>query len=250
MSSAQKVIKYIAITFGIMLALGIVTAIIEVIFAVSGGFADFDDKTVDKSQKYDYAIVENIKMDVRTGNILVETGDTDEIEVRYNKNSIRVELKNDTLRIESKSFFSIGGSRAKVKIIIPRDMELTKLDIELGVGEVSVDGVSCSTGRIDLGVGEITVKNSVMQDANLDLGIGDMEYAGDMINGRLDTGIGEVKIELAGNGQDYYIKADAGLGDEKINGKKFDEDDWKNLGASKKVTADCGIGDVRVTVNE
>lgn len=249
MRSTQKVIKYVAMAFAILLTVGIITAIIEIISLFAGGIGGWNEADISEYKTFDYAIVETIKLDAHAGSYIIETGDVDEIQISYNRESIDVSMENDTtLKIKSDKFMFRGSNNEKIKIIIPKAMDLKKLDLDIGVGEIEVSNIETAIGKINLGVGSIKVKNSTMVEGSIDLGIGEINFTGRSDNLYLDNGIGEITATIIGNIDDYSVKADAGLGDETVNNNS--SGNYSNSSAEKKIVADLGIGDIKITFQD
>jgi len=235
--------------FAILLTVGIITAIIEIISLFAGGIGGWNEADISEYKTFDYAIVETIKLDAHAGSYIIETGDVDEIQISYNRESIDVSMENDTtLKIKSDKFMFRGSNNEKIKIIIPKAMDLKKLDLDIGVGEIEVSNIETAIGKINLGVGSIKVKNSTMVEGSIDLGIGEINFTGRSDNLYLDNGIGEITATIIGNIDDYSVKADAGLGDETVNNNS--SGNYSNSSAEKKIVADLGIGDIKITFQD
>lgn len=131
------------------------------------------------------------------------------------------------------------------------DLKAEKIDINMGAGEAEVDAVHGDKLEIGLGAGVLAVKEvSAKEKAVLGVGTGEMTVqrfdGGDL---ELDCGVGSISVVAAGKEGDYNYALSCGIGSLNLNGR-----DYSGLGneqtidnhASKKITMDCGIGEIEL----
>lgn len=272
MNTMQKVIKYTAITFAILLTVGILTGIVGVI---SGVVSIFDDEEGDKiDYSMDFEDVEKLDINHGMGTLNIKQGIGFRVEATNVSKDFDARLVNGTLIInESNSignflWFNFGTSRIKsvVTVYVPEDFNAKSIKIESGAGNVNLEDISTRYLVIDAGVGDLYgrnlhamkveadggVGNMKLKDVNftdvdLDCGVGNISIEG-MIFGKSEFsgGVGNVNIQLNGSREDYSLKVDAGLGSISVNGDKLSREYYDNYKAENTIKIDGGIGDVDI----
>lgn len=141
----------------------------------------------------------------------------------FNKNDIFnfADLKME-LYLPDKEYeeFNLDVGAGEITI---EGIKCKKVRIDTGAGEVNVDDITCSGMlKADTGAGEIDITNAVTGGLDLDVGAGEIRYAGE-VNGDIDAdcGVGDCQIDLTNSEEDYSkkytIKTDVGLGDVKVS---------------------------------
>ncbi len=137
------------------------------------------------------------------------------------------------------SFLRSGDHTAKLKLYIPRDQILEEVDIEAGVGTVTMDGdgafLVCDRLELECGVGKIELCADVRSSA------------------RIEGGVGEACVTLAGKEEDYNYRVEYGLGGVTIGGENYSGigGDYKaDNGAEKDLRIECGVGSMELRFRE
>ncbi len=122
----------------------------------------------------------------------------------------------DRLRVEVKNWPKFGKNLHVIaRIEVPRDLPLRA---ELGIGELTIEGTAGDL-TVDLGIGEVNI--TLPKEAIGSVGI--------------DTGIGEASLSAGGR---HYESA--GLMTRTLR--------WNEGTGRAEVTANCGIGEIDVTL--
>lgn len=190
---------------------------------------------VKKEYHFDKQQVRSMEIDIGSGTLQVVRGTGNDIILKNSNRDtgIHAEIKGDKiLSIDQKSsyfwFFGIGSDKDAV-LIIPEDMDVDELDIDVGSGNVSIEQISANETVIDCGSGEITVDQMKANGTEIDCGSGD------------------VNITFAGLKQDYNYKIDCGSGDVVIDTEHFSGSEYSRGESGKKsIEIDCGSGDVTI----
>lgn len=183
-----------------------------------------------------YADVDALSLDVGVASCIILPGDGDEWTVTgYNLPSrFQSSLDGGTLDIscdaKSWSFFGLGKQTAILEIRAPRSGALREVRIDVGAGTVEAqEMLVCEELEVSCGVGTCDIYADVTRSAEIDCGIGD------------------VKLTLAGQLQDFEYDLDCGIGEITLDGQKysgFGDDTQLTYGADKDVSIDCSIGRV------
>jgi hypothetical protein len=175
---------------------------------------------------------DDIHIEIPVGDLEIEASDAREVAVKVEllcerKTSRCLEAAKDVrfvyttddgrLHFQMKDWPKAGtkGLHARARFSVPREAALRA---ELGVGELTIQGMEDDL-QVDLGVGEVNV---TLPEA----AVGSVT---------LDTGIGEASLKAGGRRYES-----AGLFVRTVN--------WREGKGQARVTVDCGVGEVNVSL--
>ena len=223
MTTAQKVIKYIATAFAVFLIITIISLILSGSYALLSAFGLIhtnkniitDDLKVISSEVNE---VSTLKIDLACTNLDIKTGNSFKVET--NNSKITFEEKDDSVKIkeENRNWLNNNNSESNLIIYIPEDMiaiDETKIEtgagkinienlntqslyLELGAGDVYLENV-IATGdtKIDGGVGKTELKSCEINNLKANLGMGEFVFNGKLIGkSEIDSGVGAINIKL------------------------------------------------------
>lgn len=275
MNAVQKTIKYMAMGFAIFLAISIVSAIASTIFAfvhISSKGKDTTVKQIDSSQAYEEDI-ENISMDTYLYTVEVKQGDDFRVDLDNVSENYTAQVVNNTLKLKydgvSWDVFSWFNKKipspteGRVTIYIPQDYPLKSIDIDGGIGNLTLSDVICETldmdlgtgsikgsritateeTSIDCGAGSIRCSDVIFKNLSLDTGVGKSYIHGD-ISGEteIDGGVGEINLGFQRTKDNYNIRIDNGVGEISVDGESFTNYKSKNSDAPNSLDIDGGVG--------
>lgn len=284
MNSLQRVIKYCAIAFAIMLTVGIISGIVNAVFAivsVTSGASNFNRRN-HKLEEYNetFKDVKSLDIDNATGELKIRIGETFQVEAQNVSKNFKAEVSSSgklTIREDDSDFNfmwfhfnGMGSPNSKVTLYIPKEFVADEVKIESGAGSVSIEGLNTEylkinagagniTGsniiankvKLDGGVGNIKVEEVQFADVDLDCGVGNIDLEGVMLgNNQIDCGVGDVDLDLTGNVDEYEFNIDAGVGTIRLNGDKISSSEKINSNADNYIKVDGGVGNVRIDIKE
>lgn len=289
MNSFQRVIKYCAIAFAILLALGIMSFVINVVFGVvnftSNRHFNFNFnnngkkiETIDFNETF--TDVKSLNIDNSTGELRIRVGDTFKVEAENVFEGFSAEVNgNGELTVSDNDsnfhFFGINfngfnSPNSKITVYVPAEFIAEEVKIETGAGAVSLEGlntdylyISAGAGNIsgnELTADEVTVEGGVgsinlsevnFKDTEFDCGVGNVNIDGVLIGeNQFDCGVGEVKLDLVGDMADYDLDIDSGVGTVRVNGEKIGESNRRNNSGEHSIKVSGGVGNVSIDINE
>lgn len=282
MNSFQRVIKYLAIAFAILLAVGIISAIASfvtnIISGVTGGFRFSDNrKRIDFAE--DFTDVDSVDIKNAAGTLTIKTGDTFRVEAENVLQDFTAGLTpNGTLTIREKGAFSFHwfnfngfiNSTSRITVYLPEDfvaddvkldsgagnvvinrLQTDSLTINCGAGSVSGSDMVAEDANIDCGVGNVTMTDVSLKDADINGGVGNLKLIGDLFgDSEVGCGVGEVDLELSGSEEDYDLNIDAGLGSVRVNGEKISKSFRNRNDADNSLKVSGGVGSVNIDFKE
>jgi len=267
MTTWQKTVKYCALAFAILLAVGIISGIVKGIVSLVHG-----DGVLDEMQTHTIERMEEIKsleIEVGAAELTVNVGDTFSLE--SNLKYLTVKTEQSTLCVlEDHKGYRTRKKTPKVSLIIPKtkvfetitlttgagqldieSLQAKNLEFKLGAGAVKIGNLIAEReAKIEGGVGEIMVENATLSNLDFSMGMGKVSLTA-LLKGdnQLNCGVGEAYVCLLGNKDEYTVRMEKGIGDALIDGESAENGEQYGTGAQKiKVTG--GIGKVSICFQE
>ena len=269
MTTAQKIIKYLALAFAIFLIFTIISAILGVLYAFSNvlGLKNNDD-SISKEISTIYLQnndIEKLNIDVVYTNLIIKTGES--LKIETNNSNIKCLENNRLLKIEEKEHnWFWQNNEGDLIIYLPENLEFKEVEIDAGAGKISIENLQTQKLDLNLGAGETKIKNltvtkdceiesgtgvtniedSLINNMDLKLGVGEVNLA-TLLKGKndIDAGIGSLNITLQGGKENYKMKAEKGLGQIEIDGNELSSSQTFGNGENY-IEIDGGIGNIKV----
>lgn len=269
MTSAQKVIKYLAIAFAIFLIITIISAILSAFYALSGVLGLEKDNEISSSEmsmtNFKNIDITTLDIEVAYTNLTIKTGDV--LKAETNNSNINFSQNNKKIEIKEKNhkWFSKNEEQELV-VYIPKDLEFEKVEISAGAGRINIENLETKSLSFELGAGETEIKNlnvtedckieggagkisitsGTINDLNLDMGVGEANINAILTDkSEINAGVGNLDINLQNDKENYKIKADKGLGSIKIDGKEISDSEIYGDGENY-IKVDGGIGNIKI----
>lgn len=272
MTTAQKIIKYLAISLAVFIIVSILSGIY---YGVSAFSSFFDNDKIDSSlEKLTEFKIENndissLEVDVNAVKLTIKTGDSFNIHTN-SKYIYYKQNKNDLLIKEEKHSIFSRKNNYELIITIPEEQNFDDVEIDNGSGSVMIDKISTrelvlSLGagkveienlniseetKIDGGAGEVNIISGTINNLDLDMGVGKVEITSELLgNNKIDAGIGEIDLNLIGDLDNYKIKASKGIGDILLNNESIKNDTYYGSG-NNYLEIDGGIGKILINLKK
>lgn len=272
MTTAQKVIKYLATAFAVFLIITIISAILSGGYALLSalGLIHTNKDIVTENLKViskEVKEVTTLKIDLAYTNLDIKTGD--DFKVETNNSKITFEENNGSVKIkeENRNWLKNDNISSDLIICIPEDMiaideikiqtgagkinieklNTQRLYLELGAGDVYIENV-IATGetKIDGGVGKTELKSCEINNLKASLGMGEFTFSGKLTGkSEIDSGVGAINIDLIDNKNNYKIDVSKGLGNVTLDGQKLETDRVYGIGENY-LDIDGGIGEIKI----
>lgn len=260
MNSFQRIIKYCAIALAIVLAIGIISAIVNLVLglvnlssgrAFQGNIFTFhhryeaeEVKTIDFTDTF--TDVRSLNIDNSTGELKIKVGDTFKVEAENVLEGFKARVNgNGELTINDNdsgiSFFSfhfrgINNPNSKITVYLPEGFVAEEARISTGAGTVTIDELNAEYLSISAGAGNIKGSNLTADKVKLEGGVGQVTLDEvDFNDADFDCGVGNLNIQGVLTGDS---KCECGVGEVRmeLNGDVNDYD----------LDVESGIGTVRV----
>lgn len=269
MTTAQKIIKYLAIAFAMFLIVTIISTILGVIYGFANvlGLRRNNNEIIGemKSVELEQGEVKRLDIEVAYTNLIIKTGES--LKVETNNNKIECKKSNTHIQIKEKNYnwFS-GNNEGNIIVYIPQNLEFDEVKIDAGAGKITIESLNTKKLKFELGAGETEINNlnvtrnceidggagninilsGGINNLDLDMGIGEVNLTA-MLEGRNDinAGIGNLNIMLQGNKDEYEIKTKKGLGSVEIDGREMEDNQVFGDGENY-IEIDGGMGNIKV----
>lgn len=272
MTTAQKVIKYIAIAFAIFLIVTIISAIISGGYALlrAFGLIHTDKNVITEDLKVisnEVKEISTLKIELAFTNLEIKTGDSFKVETNNSKISFIENNGSVKIKEEKYNWSKNHDNASELIIYLPEDMiaiDETKIEagagtinieklntqglyLELGAGDVHIENViATQETKIDGGVGRTELKSCEINNLKANLGMGEFVFSGKLTGkNEVDSGIGTINIELLDGLENYTIDVEKGIGSVTLDGKKLDMDRVYGTGENY-LDVDGGIGEIKI----
>ena len=188
MTTAQKVIKYIALGFAAFLIVTIISAILSGGYALlrAFGLIHVDKNIVTEELKVISSEVKEIstlKIDLSCTNLDVKIGDNFKVETNNSKITFTNDNGSVKIKEENRNWLN-NNKESNLIIYIPRDMiAIDETKIETGAGKINIEKLNTQSLYLELGAGDVYIKNlTVTKEAKIDGGLGRTELKSCEIN--------------------------------------------------------------------
>lgn len=269
MTPAQKVIKYIATAFAILLIASIISGILTGGFAILSalGLIHTNDSISENLSLISSEVtdVSSLNIDVNCTNLEIKKGDAFKVET--NNSKISFEENNGDIKIKetNKNWLNSNNIKSYVVVYIPENINIEKATIQTGAGKVNIGTLNAKNFELELGAGDVYIENvAITSDCKIDggvgktelksckisnlkanLGMGKFKFSGTLTGkGKVDSGMGAVNIKLNDNQDDYKFEINKGIGNVTLDGKNVTDGIYGN--GENYLKVDGGIGEIKI----
>ena len=250
MTTAQKVIKYLATAFAVFLIITIISAILSGGYALLSalGLIHTNKDIVTENLKViskEVKEVTTLKIDLAYTNLDIKVGDNFKVETNNSKIVFEENNGNAQIKEKNKNWLNNNNNSSDLIVYIPET--IPNLYLELGAGDVHIENIVV-TQQIEIngGVGKTDLKSCKINNLQANLGMGEFTFYGELTGkNTISSGIGEVKLNLINNKEDYTIDVSKGIGTVVLDGENV-EADRKYGNGENYLDIDGGIGDINI----
>lgn len=229
MSLFSKIVRNLALAFGLVLAFNIISCGLDIAYIVLDSANLINNKSFEISELDFKKYSSYLDINLKSGSLIIKKGDKFGYETSIN--DLKVTQDNDKLIIKDnrKKFFN--NKNNVVTLYIPNDLIFEKVNIEMGAGKLDINHVELNNVTLNLGIGKTNI-NSTLLGKNT-----------------IECGIGKVDLNLDLSADQYAFKLNKGIGEIKLNGKKVKNDTTIGTGTNL-IDVDGGIGQINVSTKE
>lgn len=269
MTSAQKIIKYLAISFAVFLIFSILSAIMFCMSTISHIFNNDDsvvlEELADMNIKDDG--ISALDIDINYANLTIKVGDS--LDAKTNSKYISCIQEGNKLTIkEKKHSWFYNKKNNDLIVYIPENLIFDIISINTGSGKIEIDDIHTNILKFDLGAGKVTIDSLIVDDrAEIDGGVGEISILSGSINNldldvgvgkfkliskltgnnKVEAGVGKLEMVLVGTLNDYKISVDKGIGSAKLENDDMKSGNIYGSGVNI-IDIDGGIGSIDIKI--
>ena len=216
-----------------------------------------DNKASDEWQFIPAEDFKSLDVEFGAGVLDIHYDDVEDIQIYHeNIKQFNAEVKNGVLKINTgHEVYIDDADDRQLVIILPRDMQLEEVDLEVAAALAHIDGILARDVSITIGAGQANVSNITADAIELEVG------AGAAIVSKLDAkeieakcGLGQIDLELTGAQTDYKSDVECGMGEVVVGNHSYGgvgtQHHGANHEANKHIDVECGMGEVTVKFME
>lgn len=204
MNGIQRAIKVFAICLAIVLIVNIfgwiifgISCFVGISEFIGNESSEISTNLPDEKDNYVYTEeiyknIEKINIDIAYAELNIKTGE-DALTVQTSKSDrkVKVDVKNDTLRIkEDDDWFWRDNRHVVIDVTIPKDMDIRDFNLDSGAGKIRIDGLKVDRVDIEHGAGKMEISNSNFNKTKIDGGAGETDISTSALNDlKLDSGV-------------------------------------------------------------
>lgn len=140
--------------------------------------------------------------------------------------------------------FTLSTGAAQVQL---GEIAAQEVKLNLGAGRAEIAKLTATKrAEINGGAGVLEISDGELNDLDLDMGVGRMTLNARLTgNNKINAGLGRLEIGLQGEPEDYTIKVNKGLGAIRLDGQELQDEQIYGQGAAR-VEIDGGVGAIEV----
>lgn len=278
MKTSHPWFKYFAIALGLVVALGIISMMINGGVFVINSLGLLSNKSLSQSDttgsynKEYTETLENMTINFNAGNLTIQSGDKFTIGGTGLSSGLSIKVSNGTLAIEDKENTNIlnnlfhQNNVPSLVITVPKNAVLNRVDLEIGAGrgeiigisakefnikqgagELAASGIQADSGSLSGGAGAVNFDKVKLNNFDIQSGVGLVKITGQLTGKfKVDCGVGQTSLNINGDPKEYYINADQGLGPITVNGLGIGENGTGPKTAANSLEINGGVGPVEI----
>ncbi|MEG1504995.1 MAG: DUF4097 family beta strand repeat-containing protein [Lachnospiraceae bacterium] len=193
--------------------------------------------------------VKSLDVDVQWVSLSIEQYDGAKIKVESDmEEPFQSYIEENELHIATSKGHRDNLERS-ITIYVPRTMELQEASIQVGKGELFIDGIKANDLELTVGAGRAEVSQFQSNQFSITVGAGEADVTGSVaseVDG--ECGVGTLNLTLSGTKQEYNYEIECGLGEIRIEEEEYSgiSDKKVNNQGMKNIDLTCGLGTVSV----
>lgn len=278
MSTAQRVIKYLAIAFGIFLSVTIISSIVMGVLAFTDIFVSDDSSHIDSEEiKYiadyedvfDTTEVKNLNIELDIAKLNIVKSDKLGITAYNLFEDFECDIKNGTLKIledinMNRKIFNTEKT-PNIILYVPEDFKFENVTIKSGVGNIDIEKLDANKLDVKFGTGNFDAENITVNETNFEGGVGELNITNSNLgrlefkagvgnsniecklneDSKIECGVGNVTLTLIDEKEEYYFDIETGLGNISLDGEKVKNGTYGDKEA-KDINIKGGIGNIKI----
>lgn len=225
-----------------------------------------------KKTKLADASIDELKLEAGGCFFQIEQSDDDGYYVEYEgdgKSQAYVDGNDLYIKVLNANSFDFSDEENCFTLYVPAGATFSDVDVNLGAGEMKLDGLQAYEMKIELGAGQIVAEDLSAESIEISVGAGDIDLQGALLGEvkievgagncfiegcvtediKAECAMGNITMQLEGEEEDFDYELDCVSGNLKI-----DDTEYSGLASSrevdnnaiKKMDLQCAMGNIEV----
>ncbi len=143
--------------------------------------------------------IKDLKLEAGGCFLRIKQSEDDAYYVEYEgegKSQAYVNGKDLYIKVLNASTFDFSEDENCFTLYVPKDAHFQDADVQLGAGEMNLDGLHADEMKIELGAGQIVAEGFTADDIQISVGAGDINLQGAILGAvKIEVGAGNCSIE-------------------------------------------------------
>lgn len=198
----------------------------------------------------------------------VTTENADNIQCYVEKGVLKLKA------VDTHPYLVVGHiNERQITLCIPRDNFLESFELELGAGQVTLNGINADEVSLEVGAGQIIAQNIRAKELEVSAGAGQVELWGvdvDKLNAEIGMGglvgavdvqksaefecaMGNMELTLMGSQQDFNYQLEVAAGNIEVGRNSYSglaHEQKIHNGADKDISIECSMGNITILFEE
>ena len=185
MTSAQKIIKYLALCLATFLIFLIISSLLGVFYSVSKilDIQKDNEVTMDKMSTVNFKTDDISSLDINLlfTNLIIKQGNN--LHVETNNEKVHFDKENNSLKIkeDSRNWLS-QNNKGDLILYLPENSQFKTVEIQVGAGKIQIENLVTDFLSLELGAGETSIQRlNVSENCKFESGAGKVS----LLDGRI-----------------------------------------------------------------
>lgn len=196
-------------------------------------------------------ILKGDKLKIETNNRYIavrEIGKKLVVEEKEHSNATVTKYDNDLTIYMPEKEYNYLFLDAGAGTVLLENLSFKKAKIDLGTGKATIKNfITINTIKLKASSGEVNIENSEMHNLDMNLGVGLMNINAKIIgNSDIECDVGDTKINLIGNQDDYQVRVEKGIGNIIVNNNVVSDNTIVGKGENY-IIINGGVGNINIS---
>lgn len=217
-------------------------------------FADDEEIYTDGNYTIEDSVASDLEIIVGVGDLKIKYHDEPYVALEIgNHDKMQCYVQDDKLKITAGLINGVNSS-SSMTVYLPEDKRYNNILVDVDAGNIEAEKLVAEEIEINVAAGQFIIDEIDTYKMDLEVGMGNAEIRGE-INEEIivDCGMGQVIMELKGDGKDFNYELDCGIGSLSVEDVYVIAgigDVERNNNAAKEMEISVGMGAVNVTFEE
>lgn len=235
----------------------------------------FDILTGNVEESFDAAEIKDLDIELGACEMEMKASPDENFHLKAeNAGKLQGFVRQDTLNIKAIRHTTIGQNNCRITLYVPEGFHFAEADVELGAGVLEFEELDAGEASFEVGAGQIVCSDSLKaEELTLEVGMGEIQVDGMdveqldaevgmgslILNGGIsekadvDCSMGSIEMTLNGSEEDYNYNLESAMGSVEIGSYSVSGlagEKKINNKAARDITMSCSMGSIEINFTE